>query len=216
MAAQSARFEDAHPAAIMAYAVERFGPRLVVASSLQDAVLVHLAVTADPEIKVVFLDTGAHFPETLAFVEQLRAHYGLNLTVARPPESAEAHPCGTAHCCQYRKVAPLVAALRGADAWVSGVKRVDAPSRAATPILGIDTAATGGAGPRVKVNPLATWTDGDVGVYVKVHGLPVHPLTTQGYPSIGCAPVTTPVAPGGSGRDGRWAASDRTECGLHA
>lgn len=210
LAGLSAAFETAPAGAVLRWAVERFGRSLVYACSFQDAVLLDLAMAADPGMAVVFLDTGHHFPETLAYVEQLRARYDLDLTVARPGPEAAAVPCGAEGCCQLRKVAPLARALRGRQAWVSGVKRVDAPTRAGTPIVSWDAARS-----MVKVNPLATWTEDDVRHYQHDHGLPTHPLASRGYLSIGCAPTTRPVAPGEDPRAGRWSGSDRTECGLH-
>jgi phosphoadenosine phosphosulfate reductase len=158
----------------------------------------------------VFLDTEAHFPETLAFVEEVRERYGLNLTVTKPGPEAAAHPCGSAQCCQFRKVEPLKKALAGKAAWLTSLKRTDGPTRADIPIVSWD--ANFGL---VKVNPLATWTDDDVASYIADHDLPVHPLWSQGYRSIGCAPTTRPVAVGEDPRAGRWSGLDKTECGLH-
>lgn len=211
LAALSAGFETAPTGAVLRWAVERFGRSLVYACSFQDAVLLDLAVAADPGIEVVFLDTGFHFPETIAYVEELRARYDLNLTTVRPGPEAVGVPCGAEGCCQVRKVAPLARALEGRQAWVTGLKRVDAPTRADAPIVSWDDARG-----MVKLNPLATWTEDDVHHYERDHGLPVHPLVGRGYLSIGCAPTTRPVAPGEDPRAGRWADSDKTECGLHA
>ncbi|HLX87367.1 MAG TPA: phosphoadenylyl-sulfate reductase [Acidimicrobiales bacterium] len=211
LSARSAEFEHAPAGKVMAWATERFGSRLALACSFQDCVVVDIAVGVDPSMEVLFLDTGFHFPETLAFVETVRARYDLNLRVLRPGPEADAWPCGTERCCELRKVAPLDAALSGHLAWLTGLKRVDAPTRAHAPILSWDEARQ-----LVKVNPLATWTDDDVYHYINDHGLPVHPLTERGYLSIGCAPTTRPVAPGEDPRAGRWAGSGKTECGLHA
>lgn len=210
LAEVSAGLETAPAGAVLRWAVERFGRSLVYSCSFQDAVLLDLAVAADPGIEVVFLDTGFHFPETLDYVETLRSRYDLNLRVVTPGPEAAATPCGAEGCCQVRKVLPLARALRGRQAWVSGVKRVDAPTRAGTPVVAWDAARD-----MVKVNPLATWTEDDVRHYQRDHGLPVHPLVHRGYLSIGCAPTTRPVAPGEDPRAGRWADSDKTECGLH-
>jgi phosphoadenosine phosphosulfate reductase len=178
---------------------------------MQDAVLVDLAVRADPGVEVVFLDTGFHFPETLAYVEEVRARYGLNLKVLRPGPEADGWPCGTERCCEVRKVVPLDAALRDRGAWFTGLKRVDAATRAQAPIVSWDDRRG-----LVKVNPLAAWTDDDIAFYSADHRLPVHPLVSEGYLSIGCAPTTRPVAAGEDTRAGRWAGSGKTECGLHA
>lgn len=193
------------------WAVDEFGPDLVLAASFQDVVLIDLAVKVDPRIEVVFLDTGAHFPETLEFVEQVRARYDLNLTVTHPVPEASAWPCGSERCCQLRKVEPLRQVLSTKQAWLTSLKRSDAATRASAPVVGWD--ATFGV---VKVNPLATWTDDDVDSYLADHDLPVHPLTSRGYRSIGCAPTTRPTAEGEDPRAGRWSGTGKTECGLHA
>ncbi len=211
LAGVTAGFEQAPAGAVIAWAVEEFGRDLAFACSFQDAVLLDLAVATDPGMEVVFLDTGAHFPETLAYVEQLRSRYDLNLTVTTPVEGAEQWPCGSDRCCEFRKVLPLKAALAGKAAWLTGLKRVDAPTRADAPIVAFDE----GWG-MVKINPLATWTDLDIAGYETDHGLPRHPLLDQGYLSIGCAPTTRPVAEGADPRSGRWADTGKTECGLHA
>ncbi len=210
LAARSAEFETAPAGKVIAWAVERFEGAVSLACSFQDCVIVDVAVRADPAIEVLFLDTGFHFPETLQFVEDVRSHYDLNLKVVTPGPEADAWPCGTDRCCELRKVAPLDKALVGRRAWLTGLKRSDAPTRAAAPIVSWDA-------PRglVKVNPLATWSDDDIAFYIADHDLPVHSLIAQGYLSIGCAPTTRPVAPGEDPRAGRWGDSDKTECGLH-
>jgi phosphoadenosine phosphosulfate reductase len=210
LAETDARLEHAPASRAVEWAVERFGEDLVLAASFQDIVLIDLAVKVDPHIEVVFCDTEAHFPETLAFVEEVRALYHLRVTITKPGPDATAWPCGTARCCEFRKVGPLRRALEGRHAWLTSLKRVDAPTRAHAPVVGWD--AVFGV---VKVNPLATWTDDDVAGYLKDHHLPEHPLVSRGYASIGCAPTTRPVAPGEDHRAGRWAGSGKTECGLH-
>jgi phosphoadenosine phosphosulfate reductase len=211
LASVNADLEHAPAGKAISWALERFGGSVVLACSFQDMVIVDLVHAQDPTIEVVFLDTEAHFQETLEMVELGRARYDLNLTVTKPGPDAEAWPCGSARCCEFRKVAPLRRALAGRSAWITGLKRVDAPTRAAIPVVGFDD--TFGL---VKINPLATWTDEDIASYEADHGLPVHPLIAKGYPSIGCAPATRPVAPGEDPRAGRWSGSDKTECGLHA
>lgn len=211
LAAADARLAHAPASKVVEWAVDRFGGDLVLAASFQDVVLVDLAVAVDPALQVVFCDTGFHFPETLAFVEQVRDRYGLNLTVTHPGPEAAAWPCGSARCCAVRKVEPLRELLANKQAWLTALKRVDAPTRADAPVVGWDDVFG-----VVKVNPLATWTDSDVDSYLADHGLPVHPLVSQGYRSIGCAPTTRPVADGEDPRAGRWAGTGKTECGLHA
>ena len=210
LAEESEAFEAAPAGLIVAWAAERFGPGLALASSFQDAVLIDIAVQVDPDIEVVFLDTGSHFPETLDYVETIRRRYDLNLTVTKPVAGADQWPCGSAQCCEFRKVRPLKQALAGKSAWVTGLKRVDAPTRRDAPIVSFDDSWG-----LVKVNPLATWTDQDVAGYAADHGIPAHPLQSQGYLSIGCAPTTRPVGAGEDPRSGRWSDSDKVECGLH-
>jgi phosphoadenosine phosphosulfate reductase len=207
---QSDALETAPAGLILAWGVERFGSGLVLASSFQDAVLIDIAVKVDPAIEVVFLDTGAHFPETLDYVETIRRRYDLNLTVTEPAPGADQAPCGSPHCCEYRKVRPLKQALLGRDAWATGLKRVDAPTRRDAPIVSFDDAWG-----LVKLNPIATWTDQDVAGYEADHGIPQHPLVSKGYLSIGCAPTTRPVDAGEDPRAGRWSDSEKVECGLH-
>jgi phosphoadenosine phosphosulfate reductase len=206
----SASFETASAGRIIRWAVDTFGSRLSLSASMTDAVLVDLATKADPGIEVVFIDTGYHFPETLETVERVRRHYGLNLrmmTVARQEE--ELWKVDPENCCSAVKVGQLDRALADKDAWMSGLRRVEAPTRAVAPIVARDLRGL------VKVNPLATWTDEDVQGYIRDHDIIVNPLTLQGYPSIGCMPCTHPVAPGEDPRSGRWVGSDKTECGLH-
>ena len=192
------------------WAVDRFPGQVALACSFQDCVIVDIATQHDPQIEVIFLDTGFHFQETLDYVETVRSRYNLNLTVTHPGPEAEGISCGDGGCCDVRKVAPMNRALRGKSAWLTGLKRVDAVTRAKAPILGWDVARQ-----MVKVNPLANWTDEDVFHYIADHKLPKHPLMDRGYLSIGCAPTTRPVAPGEDPRAGRWADSSKTECGLH-
>jgi phosphoadenosine phosphosulfate reductase len=206
----SKQFETAPASSIIRWAVDLFGDSLVLAASFEDVVLIDLATKVAPGIEVIFLDTEAHFPETLSFVESVRARYDLNLTVTKPGPEAAAHPCGTEQCCQFRKVEPLRRAVAGKTAWLTSLKRSDGPTRAGAPIVSWDQ--TFGL---VKVNPLATWTDDDIAAHLTDHDLPVHPLIPRGYRSIGCAPTTRPVAIGEDARAGRWSGLDKSECGLH-
>ena len=210
LAGLSASFETASAGRIISWAVETFGSRLSLSASMTDAVLIDLATRADPGIEVLFIDTGYHFPETLETVEAVRRHYGLNLrimTVARQEE--ELWKVDPENCCSAVKVGQLDRALADKDAWMSGLRRDEATTRATAPIVARDLRGL------VKVNPLATWTDAGVQGYIRDHEIIVNPLTLQGYPSIGCMPCTKPVAPGEDPRSGRWAGSDKTECGLH-
>jgi phosphoadenosine phosphosulfate reductase len=207
----SKEFETAPASKVIRWATDTFGDSLVLAASFEDVVLIDLVTKVAPSIEVIFLDTEYHFPETLSFVDEIRQRYNLNLTVTKPGPEAAAHPCGSEQCCQFRKVAPLQAAVAGNRAWLTSLKRVDGPTRADAPIVSWD-AAFG----LVKVNPLVTWTNDDITSYLADHDLPAHPLVARGYRSIGCAPTTRPVAPGEDPRAGRWAGLDKSECGLHA
>jgi len=201
----SRSFESAPASRIVRWAVERFSPHLSLLASMTDAVLIDLAVKVDPSIEVVFLDTGHHFPETLETVDLVRRRYGLNLRIVTVgPEPAPL----VDGCCSATKVAQLDRALVGRDAWLSGLRRSEAATRAGAPIVGLDRRGL------VKVNPLANWTDDDVAGYIADHDVPVNPLVGRGYLSVGCAPCTFPAA-AGDARSGRWAGTDRTECGIH-
>jgi len=197
-------------AAAVRWAVDTFGVGGVcLAASMTDAVLIDVATRVEPAIEVVFLDTGYHFPETLATAEAVRRRYGLNLTVVHLAQPAVPfHVTDPVACCSAAKVAALDEVLSGRQAWLSGLRRAEAATRASAPIVGRDSRGL------VKVNPLAAWTDLDVAAYIAAHDVPVNPLVAQGYPSIGCAPCTRPVAEGAGRRSGRWDGV-KTECGLH-
>ncbi len=206
LAELSRSFESRPASSVIRWAVDRFHPHLSLLASMTDAVLIDLAVKVEPSIEVVFIDTGHHFPETLETVEAVRRHYGLNLRIVTVgPEPAPL----VDGCCSATKVLQLDRALVGRQAWLSGLRRSDAPTRADAPIVSVD-----GRG-LVKVNPLAAWTDDDVAGYIADHDVPVNPLVSQGYPSVGCRPCTFPVTDAADPRSGRWAGSPRTECGLH-
>jgi phosphoadenosine phosphosulfate reductase len=205
-------FEDAHPLEVLRWAGEEFGDGLVVTASFGDAVLVHLVSQAIPDADIVLLDTGYLFAETEWYAEHLRAEYGLNLRIVAPRADAVADlwQTDTDGCCAVRKVEPMQRALDGKTAWVSGLRRADSAARATTPIVHRDLLRN-----VTKINPMATWTDEDVEHYTAMELLPEHPLTSRGYPSIGCWPCTRPVAPGEDARAGRWAGSGKSECGIH-
>lgn len=210
LAQVSRGFEKAPAQAVIEWAVEQFHPHLCLTASMTDAVLIDLAVSVEPSIEVVFIDTGYHFPETLQTMEVVRRRYGLNLRILTvPPQSEELWRVSPEKCCSAAKVEQLDRALHGKLAWMSGLRRAEAPTRAGAPIVARDLRGL------VKVNPLATWSDPDVKGYVADHDVPVNPLLDRGYPSIGCQPCTAPVADGEDPRSGRWAGTDKTECGLH-
>ena len=209
LAEVDAALEAASPQRVIAWAYERFGEATVLTSSFQDCVLVDLAAQVRAPLRVVFLDTGFHFPETLRYLEAVQDLLGLEVDVVSPGLAPDELPCGSEGCCEARKVAPLERALAGRAAWVTGVKRVDTPERAAAATVAFDERKG-----VVKVNPLVTWTEEDVEAYVTSRGLPRHPLNALGYRSIGCAPTTRPVTAGDDPRAGRWS-GEKTECGLH-
>ena len=207
----SKSLEGAPASTVVAWAWERYGNSLVLAMSGQDCVLLDMAIRVALDIEVVFLDTQYHFPETLAYIDDLHDRYGFNLTVMHPevePDDRWADdPDG---CCRARKIDPLARALEGKAAWMTGLRRSEAPTRAKAPIVSYDLGKE-----IVKVNPLATWTDADVEGYCRDRHLPIHPLREQGYASIGCWPCTRPVGDDEHARAGRWAGTDKIECGLH-
>ena len=191
------------------WAVDQFSPHLALTASMTDAVLIDMAVRVEPAIEVVFIDTGYHFPETLETLELVRRRYGLNmriLTVA--PHDEELWKVDPENCCSAVKVGQLDRALFGRAAWMSGLRRNEAATRATAPVVAHDLRGL------VKVNPIVDWTDQQVQDYITANDVPVNPLVEQGYPSIGCQPCTSP-ATGPDARSGRWQGSDKTECGLH-
>ena len=192
----------------------------IVASNMQDAVLVHLAAQIHPGVDVLFLDTGYHFAETIGTRDAVAAVYGVNIVDAEPEQTVEQQDrllgknlfaSDPGECCRLRKVAPLRNTLRSYSAWVTGIRRVESPTRANAPLVSFDE----GFG-LVKINPIAAWSDDDMQAYIDEHGILVNPLVEEGYPSIGCAPCTRKPEPGSDPRSGRWAGFAKTECGLHA
>ena len=172
---------------------------------------VDIAVGVVPNLEVLFLDTQYHFAETLWYVEEVRKRYELNLTIVKPlvrPDNLWQRDIDA--CCEARKVEPLRRAVAGRPAWMSGARRHEAITRSRTPVVRWDAARR-----IVQVNPIATWTEHDVAGYIRDHQLPVHPLATKGYPSIGCWPCTSPVAPGEDPRAGRWRGTGKLECGIN-
>ncbi len=210
IAAADAALANAAPSEILRWVFERFGSDVAMACSFEDLALLHMIHQQQPDTEIVFLDTEAHFPETLAFRDEIAALWSLNVTVTAPGLDAADTPCGATGCCQVRKVGPLQRAVEQRAAWITAVKRVDAATRATMPIVQWDDKFG-----LVKVNPLATWTDEDIAYYLTSNELPEHPLWAQGYASIGCAPVTVKPLNLGDRRSGRWAGADKVECGLH-
>lgn len=197
---------------------------LAVVSSFgaESAVLLHLVAAVDPATPVLFLETHKHFPETLAYRDELVARLGLtNLQIVQPDLAKLAEKDGNGlrwswdpdGCCEIRKVEPLAHALQHFDASITGRKGFQSSTRAGLPRFEIDRSDSQG---RLKINPLASWSRDELDAYFAAHELPAHPLVAQGYPSIGCAPCTSKVAPGEDPRSGRWKGWDKTECGIHS
>jgi phosphoadenosine phosphosulfate reductase len=215
----AAALRGASAAEVVAWTADTFGDRFVVASNMQDAVLVHLVAQARPGVDVLFLDTGYHFAETIGTRDAVAQTYGVNIVTAQAElsvaEQDQVHGKDLFarepdRCCAMRKVAPLRAGLAGYDAWVTGVRRVESPTRADTPLVSYDETFQ-----LVKVNPLAAWSDEAMQAYITEHSILVNMLVDAGYPSIGCAPCTAKPLPGADARSGRWAGRAKTECGLH-
>jgi phosphoadenosine phosphosulfate reductase len=204
------RFERASPIEILQWTFDRFEDDVAMACSFEDVALLHMVHELRPATEIIFLDTGGHFAETLDFADQVETTWSLNMTRTTPGPEADAWPCGTQQCCALRKVEPLGRALKGRAAWITSVKRVDAPTRATMKTLMWDEKFE-----LVKVNPLATWSDDDVAYYLTSQDLPEHPLWAQGYASIGCAAMTLKPQVPGDRRSGRWVGLDKDECGLH-
>ncbi len=210
---------DATADEVAAWAARTFPGTLAVACSMADAVLPAVVANAAPGVDVLFLDTGYHFAETYGTRAQVAHELDVTivdvlpkLTVAEQdaeygPRLYERDP---AACCRMRKVEPLKAALGGYEAWVTGIRRDEGPTRADTPLVTFDEQFG-----LVKLNPLAAWTFDEVVDYANDHRVPVNLLLSDGYPSIGCEPCTQRVAPGDDPRAGRWAGFAKTECGLH-
>jgi phosphoadenosine phosphosulfate reductase len=220
VALEAARdLEGKSPQEILRWAADTFGDRFCVSSSMGDGVLSSLAASVKPGIEVVFLDTGYHFPETIGTRDAIDQVYDVKVRTMLPlltvtqqdaEHGKDLWRTDPDRCCAMRKVEPLNRALEGYDAYASGVRRDEAPSRADTAVVEWDDKRG-----KVKVNPLAAWTQDDVDAYVDEHGILVNPLAYDGYPSIGCAPCTHRVAEGEDPRSGRWKGSQKTECGLH-
>jgi phosphoadenosine phosphosulfate reductase len=204
---------------ILQWAGRNYGDRLIVASNMQDAVLVKLSAEARPGVDVLFLETGYHFAETLGTRDAVAQVYGVNIVEAKPAQTVaeqdallgkDLFATDPGRCCELRKVVPLKETLAHYDAWVTGVRRVEAPTRASTPLVTWDERHG-----LVKVNPIAHWTDAQMDAYIAENAVLVNPLVGEGYPSIGCRPCTAKPAPGADPRSGRWAGFTKTECGLH-
>ncbi|OBI10822.1 phosphoadenylyl-sulfate reductase [Mycobacterium sp. E2497] len=226
----AAEMEGAGAVDILRWTDEHFGgvdgPRgwatckYVVAANMQDAVTISLASDVRPGVPVIFLDTGYHFAETIGTRDAVESVYDIHLlnvtpehTVAEQDEllGKDLFAREPNECCRLRKVLPLRRALRGYAAWVTGLRRVEAATRANAPLISFDESFE-----LIKVNPIADWTDEDVQDYIERNNVLVNPLVEEGYPSIGCAPCTAKPAEGEDPRSGRWRGRNKVECGLHA
>jgi phosphoadenosine phosphosulfate reductase len=215
------RLEDASPQTIIRWAVRTFGARFAITSSMADAVLIDLVARAAPGTDVLFLDTGYHFDETMIMRDAVAATYRgrINLVTVAPEQTVEEQDAehgrdlfagNPDRCCFLRKVLPLDRALAGYDAWASGLRRDDSIARSRTQVVDWDR-----RNGKVKVNPLARWTQADVDAYVAEHGILTNPLLDDGFASIGCFPCTRRVGAAAEARSGRWAGTGKTECGIH-
>lgn len=222
--AWGASFETKLPQEVLAAAIERYGQKMVLACSFgaEDVVLVDMVHRINLAVPLFYLDTDFLFPETYATRDRIIERYQLKpahviqvKSLLTPQQQAESHgdALWASHpdqCCQLRKVEPLTRVLQGYDAWITGIRRDQAPSRANAGLIEWDEKFA-----LIKVNPLARWTWADVWSYIKVHEVPYNPLHDHNYPSIGCTYCTAPVASGDDPRAGRWKNFTKTECGLH-
>jgi phosphoadenosine phosphosulfate reductase len=224
LSAVNRAFESKPPQDILAYALERFSPRIILACSFgaEDIVLVDMIHRLSPDTPLFYLDTDFLFAETYALRDRIIEKYGLRNDQVLQVKSmltpeAQAAQFGEAlwarnpdQCCRLRKVEPLARVLAGFDAWITGIRRDQAPTRANAGLIEWDKTFN-----LVKCNPLAQWTSADVWTYIHLHEIPYNPLHDQNYPSIGCTHCTAPTAPGDDPRSGRWKNQAKTECGLH-
>ena len=229
LAKQNEGFETAAPEEILAWGWENFGPDIALLSSFgtESVVLLHMVSEAAPAMKVLFLETGYHFPETQEYKKLVTEKLKLNVVELTAAISRREfvktygdnlYDTNPDKCCELNKVEPLARALTGFKAWVSGIRRGQGPTRKNIQILeeyegGLPRGD--GASPLYKLNPLANWSSKDAWQYIKAHALPLHPLFEKGYMSIGFWPCTRPVLPGEEARAGRWAGRVKTECGIH-
>ena len=217
---RSRRPDEATPSDVVAWVAENFAvSQAAVACSMADAALPHLVSQSLPGVDVLFLDTGYHFAETTFTRSEVERELDVRIVDVKPAQTvreqdaefgAELFARDPALCCARRKVEPLQRSLAGYELWFTGVRREESPTRTDTPLIAWDE-----RNGLVKVNPVAAWTFDDLIDYATVHSVPVNPLIANGYPSIGCAPCTKPVAAGEDPRSGRWAGLSKTECGLH-
>jgi phosphoadenosine phosphosulfate reductase len=215
----AAELEGASATEILTWADDALGHRVVVASSMQEAVVIDLAAQVRPGFDVVFLDTGYHFAQTLLLRDAVAAKYDVRLINALPGQTVEAqdaqygerlHDRNPDLCCYLRKVTPLNTVLGLYDGWVTGVRRGETETREDVAPIEWDERRQ-----MVKINPIADWTDDEVAAYIEQRDILVNLLRTEGYGSIGCAPCTARIQPGQDSRAGRWSGTTKSECGIH-
>jgi phosphoadenosine phosphosulfate reductase len=220
VARDAADLEAASATEILQWAQDHLGDDWCVTSSMADAVLPHLASGVRPGVDIVFLDTGYHFAETMGMRDAVAAVLPVSVKTILPLKSVaeqdaefgpKLHDRDPNLCCAMRKVEPLERALSSYRGWASGLRRADSAARANVPVLDWDAKRE-----MVKLNPIATWSDDQVDSYIAQNGILLNPLLSDGYGSIGCGPCTRRLLPGEDARAGRWAGTDKTECGLHA
>jgi len=213
--------EGSTPSEVLQWAAARFAPHLTFATGFgaEGCVIVDLIARHGLPVDIFTLDTGLLFPETYTLWQRIEERYGISIRGVRPrqdvEEQARVHgerlwASAPDRCCALRKLDPLRDALRGYDAWITAIRRDQTPERANAPVIGWD-----GRFGLIKINPLVRWTFDEVKAYVRKHDVPYNPLHDRDYPSIGCVPCTSPVAPGEDPRSGRWRGREKTECGLH-
>ncbi len=210
----------ATPEAVLAWTWRQFRPKVILTCSFQHdgVVLAHMLREIAPDVPVVFINTGFHFAETLAYREEIERRLGIRLVELTPimpreqfaaEHGLDLYARNPDLCCHINKVEPLKRYLPGVRAWINGRRRDQASTR--RDIRTIEAFQ----GNLCKVNPMASWTSRDTYYYMERHGIPTHPLFDKGYASIGCEPCTRPVVAGEDERDGRWAGTGKVECGLH-
>jgi phosphoadenosine phosphosulfate reductase len=216
------RLAEATPIEILQWGVEKFFPRLTMATAFgpEGCILIHLLAEVEPRVRVFNLDTGYQFPETLALRDRIAERYGIEVELVRPDKTTEDYErehggplyvSNSDQCCYERKIVPLRRALVGYESWITAIRADQSADRAKARVVSWD--------PKfglVKVNPLLNWTKRDVWAFIVANRVPYNPLHDQGYPSIGCWPCTKPVGAGQDERAGRWAGQAKTECGLHS
>jgi phosphoadenosine phosphosulfate reductase len=222
LAEANSKLAGASPRQILEWAVERYYPRLTMATAFgpEGCVLLHLLAEIEPRVRVFNLDTGYQFPETLALRDQVAERYGIDVELVRPDATVREYEqknggplyvTNSDQCCYDRKIVPLRRALAGYDAWITAIRRDQSADRSVATAVGAD--------PKfglVKINPLLTWTSRDVWAFIATHKVPFNSLHERGYASIGCWPCTRTTQVGEDERSGRWAGQAKTECGLHS